>query len=113
MTDRIGRKKTLLITGIPNAAGWILIAISPYVTAAGPSVFKVIILTGRFLIGVACSGIFAAVPVSEGSGICIRQLCSVQKPISQPLWYVYMWIVLCDMSVCWLSVSLHVHVLAN
>ncbi len=64
MTDRIGRKKTLLLTGIPNAAGWILIAISSYVTAAGPSVFKVIILTGRFLTGVACSGIFAAGTVS-------------------------------------------------
>ncbi len=64
MTDRIGRKKTLLLTGIPNAVGWILIAISPYITAAGPSVFKVIILTGRFLTGVACSGIYAAGPVS-------------------------------------------------
>ncbi len=64
MTDRIGRKKAMLLTGIPNTAGWILIAISPYVTAAGPSVFKVIILTGRFLIGAACSGIYASVPVS-------------------------------------------------
>ncbi len=64
MSDRIGRKKTMLLTGIPNAVGWILISVSPYTMAAGSSVFKVIILTGRFLTGVACSGIYAAVPVS-------------------------------------------------
>ncbi len=64
MSDWIGRKKTLLLSGIPNATGWILIAISPYLTAAGPKVFKGIILAGRFLTGVACSGIFITVPVS-------------------------------------------------
>ena len=61
LSDWIGRKKMMLISGFPNIIGWIMIAVSPYVT--NPLVFKLVILSGRFLTGISngCFGVLSPV----------------------------------------------------
>ena len=64
LSDWIGRKTSMLITGIPNVIGWIMIAVSPYVT--NPLVFKLVILSGRFLTGISIGCLAVISPVSLG-----------------------------------------------
>jgi len=62
MADQTGRKSSLVATGIPNFFGWMVIILSFY--SKSSQEFKVLILTGRFLTGIASGWISAAVPVS-------------------------------------------------
>ena len=62
LSDWIGRKKILQVSGFPNVIGWIMIAVSPYVTS--PLAFKWVILSGRFLTGIASGLICGIEPVS-------------------------------------------------
>ena len=61
IADRGGRKALLLILGAPNFVGWLLIALSKYMPLTA---FKPVILTGRFLTGIAIGWIATGVPVS-------------------------------------------------
>ena len=62
LSDWIGWKKVMVVSGFPNAIGWIMIIASPYM--ANPHVFKWMILSGRFLTGIATGWLCAVAPVS-------------------------------------------------
>ena len=51
VSDWMGRRISLMLSGVPNFVGWCLIVLSPY--TGNPAVFKGFILIGRFLSGAA------------------------------------------------------------
>ena len=51
VADWIGRKGSLLLSGVPNFAGWIIIVLAQY--SGNPAVFKGLLLVGRFITGMA------------------------------------------------------------
>lgn len=51
VSDWMGRKMSLMLSGVPNLVGWCLIVLSPH--TGNPAVFKGLILVGRFLAGAA------------------------------------------------------------
>ena len=65
VADRVGRKKSLLASGVPNFVGWIMLAASHYVTNI--TLFKVLLLGGRLVTGVAAGWLGSTVPVSTSS----------------------------------------------
>ena len=51
VADWMSRKRSLMLSGIPNFAGWILIVFAHY--SENPAVFKGLLLVGRFITGIA------------------------------------------------------------
>lgn len=51
VADWMSRKRSLMLSGIPNFAGWILIVFAQY--SRNPVVFKGLLLVGRFITGIA------------------------------------------------------------
>lgn len=51
VADWMSRKRSLMLFGIPNFAGWILIVFAQY--SRNPVVFKGLLLVGRFITGIA------------------------------------------------------------
>ena len=67
LSDRLGRKMTLLVGGIPSTFGWLLVVYSyiPLVDNEGTfEQFYSLLLTGRFLTGVGMGWYSLIVPVS-------------------------------------------------
>ena len=69
--DRLGRKNALLLSGIPNIIGWIIIALSDY--SVSPGAFKGLILTGRAMTGFASGWLGATMPVSTVYSITLQE----------------------------------------
>lgn len=60
--DLLGRKPTLLLSAVPNLIGWLLLALANYCTT--PTLFKFLLLAGRFVTGVATGWSLLCAPVS-------------------------------------------------
>ena len=68
LSDRLGRKMTLLLGGLPSMVGWLLVAYSyiPLVDIGGTfDQFYSLLLIGRFFTGVSMGWYSLIVPVSS------------------------------------------------
>ena len=79
VSDWMGRKMSLMLSGVPNLVGWCLIVLSPH--TGNPAVFKGLILVGRFLAGAATGWMTSPITVrSQAVWMCISISLTVSSP---------------------------------
>ena len=64
VSDRIGRKPSILISCFPLVLGWSLIAMSYYYTTSSEESFYALLMIGRFLTGFGMGSLSLLLPVS-------------------------------------------------
>ncbi len=69
VADHLGRKPTLLLSGLPYTAGYLMIAFARFVATAAQ--FQAVMLTGRFLTGFSLGWSCLAVPVSASGQVYV------------------------------------------
>ena len=73
-SEYLGRKVSLILSGIPAAVGWLMIALAHL--AAQSNVFYGVLLTGRLLTGIFYGWTSVCVPVSLFLNACICYIVS-------------------------------------
>ena len=71
VADRFGRKCAMLFSGLPYLAGYMTMSFAHHATSA--TLFKVILLTGRFVSGIGMGWASAVVSVSYTSLLSLLQ----------------------------------------
>jgi MFS family permease len=61
LSNRVGRRAVLLVSGLVDLIGWLLIFIAQYTETS--SAFKALLLLGRFWTGVGSGALGSIVPV--------------------------------------------------
>lgn len=65
VSDVVGRKVSLILSGIPGLVGWLMIGLGHFVTSSNVSAFHSVLLTGRALSGFSAGWGLVCVSVSH------------------------------------------------
>ena len=63
LTDHIGRKNSLLLSTLPFAIGWAITIVSHSLSSSQATEARVLLFTGRFLVGIGVGSTSVCVPV--------------------------------------------------
>ena len=70
LVDYVGRKKSLLLCSVPLAIGWLTTVLSylPDHFHHHAELFRVLLFTGRFIVGIGVGSVSLCIPVSYTTG---------------------------------------------